>query len=119
MHLWREPDYVEDEEWLREFISGAGWKFAKTMPQSPHWYTLRRDNTQSDFDRAVMAIRKHGFSSRYGGVDYTILVVDEYKYWTMGWPLHSAACPATGRGADCHSANCTYVLNRTFYQPPW
>ena len=43
-----------DEEWLRGFIRGAQWGFAKTMPESPHWYTLRRANIAVDFERAVM-----------------------------------------------------------------
>ena len=28
---------------IREFISTHEWHFAKTMPQIPHWYCLRKD----------------------------------------------------------------------------
>lgn len=76
-----------DEEWLRGFIKGAQWVFAKTMPESPHWYTLRRTNVTADFERAVMDIRTHGYLRRYKGYDYTSYDLDGWYYWTMGAPI--------------------------------
>lgn len=76
-----------DETWLRSFIASAEWVFAKTMPQSPHWYTLRRTNDEQAFEHAVLDIRAYGYTRRYQGYDYTSYDIDGYYYWTMGAPL--------------------------------
>lgn len=57
------------------------------MPESPHWYTLRRANIAVDFERAVMDIRTYGYIRRYKGYDYTSYDLDGWYYWTMGAPL--------------------------------
>lgn len=67
----------------------AHWIFAKTMPDNPHWYTLRREWLHDDdFIETVQFIRRHGYQEIYGGRPYTMLNVNDYKYWTMGAPLH-------------------------------
>ena len=82
----RESSRVDDE-WLRGFIKGAQWVFAKTMPESPHWYTLRRTNDSAEFERAVVDIRTYGYVRRYKGYDYVSYDIDGWYYWTMGAPL--------------------------------
>lgn len=76
-----------DDEWLRGFIAQAQWVFAKTMPDSPHWYTLRRTNDSAEFERAVLDIRTFGYTRRYKGYDYTSYDLDCWYYWSMGAPL--------------------------------
>jgi len=34
----------------------------------------------------VRFIRQHGHVERYRGHRYTVLEVEDMKYWTMGWP---------------------------------
>jgi hypothetical protein len=56
------------------------------MPQRPHWYALRRENPQDDFDGFVMFIREHGYGEEYEGRRYVKFDVDGWSYWTMGAP---------------------------------
>ena len=64
------------------------WVFAKTMPENPHEYTLRkRWKSQEDFDWAVQFIRQNGYSARFGKYRYKYLDVGGHSYWTMGWPV--------------------------------
>ncbi len=73
---------------VRTVLEAAGWVFAKTMPENPHWYTLRK--TWSDdaaFVEVVEFIRRHGYREKFKGSRYTVMVIGGHKYWTMGWPI--------------------------------
>jgi hypothetical protein len=75
---------------LRAFIRESTWIFAKTMPECPHEYTLRRNaSDETIFERFVIHIRHHGYKARYKRNLYTYFDVDEWQYWTMGAPLKS------------------------------
>ncbi len=64
------------------------WIFAKTMPQCPHWYTLRKHWTGDiDFEDVVQYIRIHGYKEKFGKYWYTRLDINDMKYWSMGAPL--------------------------------
>ena len=77
-----------DLRWVRERLQAADWQFAKTMPETPHWYTLRRTWLQSaDFERAVRIIRKYGYTAYFRGRPYVYLDIDDMQYWTMGAPV--------------------------------
>lgn len=69
-------------------LLGKRWIFAKTMPKSPHWYTLRRE-WQDDglFNEMVNLIREYGYKEKYGHSWYTRIDVNDMKYWTMGAPV--------------------------------
>jgi hypothetical protein len=69
------------------FVAGHRWTFARTMPQNPHEYTLRRDTTNDVFDAAVRYIREHGVIELFWGKRYRSLFFDDHKYWTMGEPV--------------------------------
>ena len=75
---------MTDEE-IREFIDGHEWTFAKTMPQIPHWYTLKR-NAKSDeaFAGFVQEIRLRGVVRPFCRRTFTYLDFDGWTYWTMG-----------------------------------
>ena len=73
--------------WLTDFITEAKWQFAKTMPEVPHWYTLRKWNDDMIFNMAVQIIRIQGKQERWGPYNNTYLVVGDWKYWTMGAPV--------------------------------
>ena len=87
----------EDRRRARAILAGAfgrqGWTFAKTMPESPHWYALRRDWSRGpgghglSFDAAVAAIRTLGFDRQWGGRTYRYLRLAGFDYWTMGAPI--------------------------------
>ena len=77
------------------FIRSVPWRFAKTMPEIPHEYTLRPEakelGLESEFESAVRFIRHNGYKERFGSKVYTYYdVADEdgatWQYWTMGAP---------------------------------
>ena len=69
-------------------LAAQQWIFAKTMPENPHEYTLRREwADDADFVRAVLFIRAHGYQNLFEGYWYTQLDVGGHTYWTMGAPV--------------------------------
>jgi len=74
---------------LRSFVRAAPWRFAKTMAQWPHEYTVRGGTPRRDFEHFVRAIREQGYQARFKGRLHTYLDLDGYKYWTMGAPVES------------------------------
>jgi hypothetical protein len=73
---------------VERLLLSASWRFAKTMPEMPHWYTLRREWARDEeFAAAVLAIRQHGRRGAYRGNRYTYLYLDGMRYWTMGAPV--------------------------------
>lgn len=74
-------------ERFETFIEGSRWIFAKTMPQIPHEYTLRKHADEAEFEAAVAFIREHGYRARWGRYNHTYFDVDGWQYWTMGAPV--------------------------------
>jgi hypothetical protein len=74
-----------NHEKARDLIARNKWTFAKTMPQIPHEYTLRKNwNSEKEFVALVLYIREVGRQEKFGRTTYTYLYLDGYKYWTMG-----------------------------------
>ena len=74
-------------QWLDKAFSSASWVFAKTMPENPHEYTLRKDWDSEYFDKAVTLIRRFGYKTKFKGRYYTQFNVADHFYWTMGAPI--------------------------------
>lgn len=76
------------EEELKEYISSVKWRFAKTMPKIPHEYTIKDWNPDKErfFIGFVKHIQKFGEDATFYSKKYWYLIVDNYKYWTMGEP---------------------------------
>jgi len=78
---------------FKKFIVTRHWRYAKTMPQWPHEYTVRRyDDPQEDqtvFEEAVAFIRAHGERRTFEptGESSVYFDIDERQYWTMGAPV--------------------------------
>ena len=73
---------------LRLLLVAAPYRFAKSMPQMPHWYTRRADwLTDSDFVAVVKFIRSAGETRHFKGRAYQYLDHEGFTYWTMGSPL--------------------------------
>jgi hypothetical protein len=71
-------------------LENAAWTFARTMPQTPHFYTLRKAwNQPVGFEDVVLYIREHGVRRRFGNTTYVYLDHGDWQYWTMG--AHLAA----------------------------
>jgi hypothetical protein len=87
---------IKPEESRLESVAGilesADWVFAKTMPDNPHWYTLRdKWKHPENFYAAVLFIRLHGMADWWPDVKtgkaYVALDLNGWHYWTMGDPL--------------------------------
>lgn len=74
---------------LRSFIAARRWQFARTMPDNPHWYTVRKwfPEGEESFEEFVRLIREHGDDEVFGGRTYRYLDFDGFHYWTMGAPI--------------------------------
>ena len=69
-------------------LNDVEWRFAKTMPEHPHSYTLRKDwESNAEFDMVVNYIREHGKEEPFWKARYIYLYIGDYKYWTMGAPI--------------------------------
>ena len=78
-----------------KLINGNKWTFAKSMPENPHWYSLRDTwKSDSDFVQFVLFIRENGYKERFWRKEFIYFNVNGYKYWTMGCPTHN--CSKTG-----------------------
>ncbi len=75
-------------EW-EKFIEDSQWIFAKTMPESPHWYIVRSKENENNFVALAKYIRENGYEAYYGNFarPFTYLEYNGYRYWTMGNPL--------------------------------
>lgn len=77
----------ESFEYVGKLLSESRWIFAKTMPQNPHFYTLRKEWKDSHFVAVVELMRRYGYQEKFAGRNYTQFNVNGYKYWTMGSPI--------------------------------
>src|SRR5438093_2616002 len=65
----------------RAYINSMEWKFAKSMPQWPHWYVLREDGSAREFDFVDRLIRKFGYPDKWGSRTKYSFVMGRFKYW--------------------------------------
>jgi hypothetical protein len=77
----------DDWQFVCEMIDKGHWIFAKTMPENPHYYMLRKECEDGDFVRFVKIIRRYGYQYIFAGKPYTQLNVYDWFYWTMGAPV--------------------------------
>ncbi len=87
-----------DIERIKEYINRCEWTFAKSMPQWPHEYIVKKKCPLSDaeFIDFVYTQRVLGEYEVWGNYYQPYLHIDGYKYWTMG----------------CEIEDTTTVINR-------
>lgn len=73
-------------EEFRAFVAATQWTYAKTMPQWPHEYVMRKAANAAEFDEAVRLIHSDGFEMRLLTKSQDYLDVDGWCYWAMGDP---------------------------------
>ena len=88
----REQCSDADWAWARAFIARRRWQEAISYrTTAPHEYTVRQwlpaPDAQAEFDRFVALIRRCGYADFYYRIRHIYWAVDEFKYWTMGWPV--------------------------------
>lgn len=70
---------------INEILEKAEFKFAKTMANIPHAYTLKEKWGDVElFNKVVMFIRENGVKEKFFSKTYTYYYANGYKYWTMG-----------------------------------
>ena len=72
---------------LHDFVNGEKWTYAKTMPEWPHEYIVRKRVDSELFERLVSHIRKNGYEGKFYQETYTYYDEDGMLYWTMGAAL--------------------------------
>ena len=82
----------EEWAWAREFIARRKWREAITYRKTaPHEYTVREwevgGEADQDFDQFTTFIRRFGYADFFYRVRHLYWAVDDFKYWTMGWPV--------------------------------
>ena len=75
---------------LRDAVAGLSWRFAKTMPDAPHWYIVRNPEIEDIYVTLFKAVRAHGtfamFTPPDGRRPYRqqyLRLGDGFKYWVM------------------------------------
>jgi hypothetical protein len=89
--LLEEPT-LDEWVWARDFIARRKWREAVTYRETaPHEYVVRKWETDEqgnrDFDRFITLIRRFGYADFYYKLRHIYWAIDEFKYWTMGWPV--------------------------------
>jgi len=76
-------------EEIRGFIDSVRWRFASTMPEFPHEYTIREWNMEVEdtFISFIEYIRKYGYQKRFFKKMIIYCDIGDYTYWTMGAPI--------------------------------
>jgi hypothetical protein len=66
------------------FLERFEFKFAKTMPEIPHWYTVRTAENEADYVELFLTIQREGVDEKFGRRVYRYWRPgDGFKYWTM------------------------------------
>ena len=90
----------------RRFVAACRFQYAKSVPDSPHEYCLRRwiaSDAQSDYDRFVALIAERGYRGCFLDATYRYLKCSTAG--VTGSPssyFPPAAPPSTGRTTSAH-----------------
>lgn len=69
---------------FQEILKPQHWRFGKTQPKQPHWYTLMRDwEEPAIMLECAQFMRDYGFHSSYFGQPRIYFRMEGYRYWTM------------------------------------
>ena len=75
----------------RAYIDSMNWRFARTMPQCPHWWVLRENGSAREFDFVAGLIKRFGYPDKWGSRTNSYLVIGKFKYWIIDDCLNRAA----------------------------
>ncbi|MBC5835058.1 hypothetical protein G6N05_11965 [Flavobacterium sp. F372] len=80
-------------ETVKNTLESFVWHFAKTMPKTPHFYTLRKEFDNHElFLSIVKHIRNFGELNIYQDQMYRRLTIGKFQYWTMACDLEDEDC---------------------------
>jgi len=89
-HILEMLDRAHELAGVQALLELHEWRYAKTMPETPHWYTLidrHWSGEEEEFYRCVQAIRLYGERVYFGRWPYVELTLGNFRYWTMGYPI--------------------------------
>lgn len=90
-----------DHEFVASLLERHSWRFARTMPENPHYYTLRKNWSSHElFLQVVKHIRCTGKIEIFLGQVYYMFYYKKMKYWTM---------PEDLTNEDCDLINKAYI----------
>lgn len=78
---------IEFPENIKNFLKCVTWTFAKTMPEWPHEYIVRKNVNEDLFMQTVIHIRQNGYVGKFYENDIIYFEDDGLIYWTMGNPM--------------------------------
>jgi hypothetical protein len=70
----------------RAFIGGVEWRYAATMPDTPHEYVLESTAGGPEFVAFHELINREGRVKTFKGHPYRYVTVDDHVYWTTSSP---------------------------------
>ena len=65
----------------RAFIDRSDWRFAKTMPENPHWYVVRPAEPDVGHDALLALLERYGTVRHWHGHPYRSISLDGWDYW--------------------------------------
>ena len=74
----------------RAYIKAVDWRFARSMPQWPHWYVFREDGSAREFDFVASLLKKFGYEDIWGRRTDSYMVIGRFKYWVIEDVLNRA-----------------------------
>ena len=124
---WGHLDKLKNLDEFRELVRSNKWQFAKTMPQNPHWYTLRKTWVrEEEFIQFTQYIRDNGSLEWFWGMSYRKLICDGFKYWSSVGLAGGVGCKGcTGKHCRCSTTygvgdplDITTLVNRAEHPSP-
>jgi integrase len=59
------------------------FRFAKTMPQNPHFYVVRSAENNTEYEQLFTRIDREGVWEEFQGKQYKYLSLGSWRYWAM------------------------------------
>jgi hypothetical protein len=87
-----QPPYLTDQE-LQEWMASVQWIYAKSMPNHPHEYTLKREQDEELFERVVRTVWDHGYDRSYLRRPWRSLDVGNFYVWVHTLPEPGMSAP--------------------------
>ena len=74
-------------EKVKALLQSATWTFAKSMPKTPHHYTLIKHwENKEDFAFVLNYVKTHTVQQFFFGRPFHYCIIDNYKYFPMELP---------------------------------
>jgi hypothetical protein len=81
-----------DKEDFLQFVDHVSWRFAKSVPNWPHFYIVQNELAdQAAFQASKQFVREFGRDGKFFDMDVRYYEADGWTYWTsqLGKPLES------------------------------